>query len=230
MQAKWLAPTELLVELGAEVGRGRAFPASDPNRNGAGLWTLFGHVGGDVRDSGAWRAGASYVRASPRERAFGDVGETFSGRSALWILDAVYKWAPAGNASVTNLKLQAEYFRRTESGEVALDTRRGDYSSRQSGWYGQAVYQFMPAWRVGYRYDRLGYGTVSAGGFTDGDLPLLLTAHNPTRNSVMLDWSPTEFSRIRLQLARDNSRAGVTDNQMLVQYIFSVGAHGAHTF
>src|SRR5437868_1807679 len=230
LQLKWIAPTDLLVELGAEAGRGRSFPASDANRNGAGLWTLYGHVGGDVRDSGAWRAGVSYVRASPRGRAFGDVGETFSGRSALWILDAVYEWAPAGNASVTNLKLQAEYFRRTESGEVALDTRRGDYSSRQSGWYAQAVYQFMPAWRVGYRYDQLGYGTVSAGGFTGADLPLLLTAHNPTRDTVMLDWSPTEFSRLRLQLARDNSRAGVTDNQMLLQYILSLGAHGARTF
>ena len=25
-------------------------------------------------------------------------------------------------------------------------------------------------------------------------------------------------------------RVGVTDNQVLVQYIFSLGAHGAHTF
>ena len=60
--------------------------------------------------------------------------------------------------------------------------------------------------------------------------PLLLTEHNPSRNTVMADWSPTEFSRIRLQLAADKSRAGVTDNQILVQYIFSLGAHGAHTF
>ena len=29
------------------------------------------------------------------------------------------------------------------------------YSSAQSGWYAQAVYQFMPAWRTGYRYDQL---------------------------------------------------------------------------
>ena len=88
----------------------------------------------------------------------------------------------------------------------------------------------MPRWRVGYRYDRLGYGSVSSGSFTSADASILLTAHNPTRNSVMMDWSPTEFSRVRVQLARDNSRAGVTDNQALVQYIFSLGAHGAHTF
>jgi hypothetical protein len=57
-----------------------------------------------------------------------------------------------------------------------------------------------------------------------------MTAHNPSRSTVMLDWSGTEFSRLRLQLASDNSRAGVTDNQVLLQYIFSLGAHGAHKF
>jgi hypothetical protein len=46
----------------------------------------------------------------------------------------------------------------------------------------------------------------------------------------MLDWSGTEFSRIRLQLAEDKSRADVTDRQVLVQYILSLGAHGAHRF
>jgi len=47
---------------------------------------------------------------------------------------------------------------------------------------------------------------------------------------LMVDWSPSEFSRIRLQLASDQSRFGMTDNQVLLQYIYSLGAHGAHTF
>ena len=46
----------------------------------------------------------------------------------------------------------------------------------------------------------------------------------------MLDWNPTEFSRLRLQLAQDKSRLGLTDNQVLVQYLYSLGAHGAHKF
>jgi hypothetical protein len=41
---------------------------------------------------------------------------------------------------------------------------------------------------------------------------------------------PSEFSRFRLQVAVDKSRAGVTDNQVLLQYIVSLGAHGAHKF
>jgi hypothetical protein len=231
VQAKWIAPTDLLVELGTELGRGRQFPGSDPNKNSAGMWSLFGHVGGDAGTGGAWRAGVSYLKTSPDDRAFTDAGvlQSFTGDSKLWMADAVFKWAPEGNASVTNLKVQGEYFRRTEDGSLTYASAPGAYSSRQSGWYAQTVYQFMPRWRAGYRYDRLDHGTVSSD-LTQAQAPLLLTDYNPTRNTVMVDWSPTEFSRIRLQLAQDKSRAGVTDNQALLQYIFSLGAHGAHTF
>ena len=83
---------------------------------------------------------------------------------------------------------------------------------------------------------RLNFGTVENGivasglGPSSADFSLLATAHNPTRHTAMLDWSPTEFSRLRLQFASDKSRFGVTDHQALVQYIFSLGAHGAHKF
>ncbi|HJY75035.1 MAG TPA: hypothetical protein VKE95_00305 [Burkholderiales bacterium] len=233
VQVRWLAPTELFVELGTELGRGRDFPATDNNKNGANAWSVFGHVGGDVGESIAWRGGLSYLGASPQDRAFTDLNSTqsFTGDSSTWIADFVLKWAPNGNASVTNLKLQGEYFRRKESGALTFDTSTGDYSSQQSGWYAQAVYQFMPRWRVGYRYDRLDHGTVTNGlGLTAQDAPLLLTDYNPTRNTAMVDWSLTEFSRFRLQYAVDKSRVDLTDNQILLQYILSLGAHGAHKF
>lgn len=226
VQVKWVAPTDLLLELGAEAGRGRSFPASDRERNGANAVSLFGHLGGDLGADGAWRAGLSFLGTSPRERAFEDVDalgspllQSFSGRSRLWIADFVVKWP--------KLKLQGEHFRRRESGALASDTLSGDYASRQSGWYLQGVYRFTPRWRAGYRFDRLDHGTVSdaiAAG------PLLTTPHNPTRHSFMVDWSPSEFSRLRFQLAEDRSRFGVTDHQALIQYIFSLGAHGAHRF
>jgi hypothetical protein len=233
VQLRWLAPTDLFVELGAELARGRSFPATDNNRNGANAWSVFGHVGGDIGESVAWRGGLSYLGASPQDRAFTDLGvaQSFSGDSRLWIADFVLKWAPQGNSSVTNFKLQGEYFRREESGALTFDTSSGDYSSRQSGWYLQAAYQFMPRWRVGYRYDRLDHGTVTNGlGLTAQDAPLLFTDYNPTRSTAMVDWSLTEFSRFRLQYAVDRSRADTTDNQLLLQYILSLGAHGAHKF
>ena len=46
----------------------------------------------------------------------------------------------------------------------------------------------------------------------------------------MLDFSPSEFSRVRLQVARDQAREGVTDNQLFLQYQMSLGAHGAHGY
>ena len=53
---------------------------------------------------------------------------------------------------------------------------------------------------------------------------------NPRKWTAMVDWSPSEFSRIRLQFARSETVANVTDNQFFVQYILSLGAHGAHKY
>jgi hypothetical protein len=233
VQLRWLAPTDLFLELGAELGNGRAFPATERNRNGANAASLFAHLGGDLSASTAWRAGLSHLRARPEDRAFEDAGvmQSFTGTSRLWIADFVLKWAPNGNATVTNFKLQGEYFRREETGELGFDDEvtpsSGAYSSRQSGWYLQGAYQFMPRWRAGLRYDRLDRGTLETAVTTVGPLA---SEHNPSRVTAMLDWSGTEFSRLRLQVAEDKSRADVTDRQVLVQYVFSLGAHGAHKF
>ena len=106
--------------------------------------------------------------------------------------------------------------------------------SAQSGWYAQGVYQFMPMWRVGYRYDRLSSGSVKLGQVDSGalsaaDFPIY-SSYRPTRNSLMFDFNPSEFSRLRLQFASDQSRLGATDRQVFLQYIMSLGAHGAHNF
>jgi hypothetical protein len=46
----------------------------------------------------------------------------------------------------------------------------------------------------------------------------------------MVDYTLSEFSRFRLQLSQDRSRLGFRDNQIFLQYITSLGAHGAHVF
>jgi hypothetical protein len=87
---------------------------------------------------------------------------------------------------------------------------------------------------VGYRYDQLNSGTtniglVSSGALSAADFPIL-AAYKPKRHTAMIDWSPSEFSRVRLQFARDYSRMNEPDNQIFLQYIVSLGAHGAHRF
>jgi hypothetical protein len=251
VQVKWVAPTETYIDLGLELGRGRSFPAGPSggrNKNGFGSGNVFMHLGGDLGVSTAWQVGLSHLRTSPQARTYEDldasgtaVTNSLTGHSRLWVLDGVLKWAPNGNSAYTSFKLQGEYFRRREEGALTYDTAaasRGTqtdlFSSRQSGWYMQGVYQFMPRWRLGYRYDRLNSGSaalgmVDSGALTAADFPIL-AAYHPTRHTLMADWSPSEFSRVRLQLARDRSRLGVTDNQVLLQYIVSLGAHGAHKF
>ena len=85
----------------------------------------------------------------------------------------------------------------------------------------------MPRWRTGYRYDRLDPGTVDFGA-NSAFLPV--SEYKPARHSLMLDYSPSEFSRLRLQYSQDKSMENARENQWLVQYIHSLGAHGAHAF
>ena len=54
--------------------------------------------------------------------------------------------------------------------------------------------------------------------------------YRPKRTTAMVDWSPSEFSRLRLQYARDESQQGLTDKQVSLQYVMTLGAHGAHRF
>ncbi len=254
IQLKWVAPTSLYWDVGVEAGRGRQFPAGPTggrNKNGVSSGNFFTHVGGDFGTGTAWQAGVSYLSTSPQDRTFDDVDSTgtvvtnsFTGKSRLWVLDGILKWAPNYNPTHTNFKLQGEYFRRKENGDLTYNaandpaafapTQTGRFASAQSGWYLQGVYQFVPAWRIGYRYDRLNAGTTSIGVVESGaiaaaDIPIL-SAYSPARQTVMVDWSPSEFSRVRLQFASDKSRSDATDNQIFLQYIVSLGAHGAHKF
>jgi hypothetical protein len=241
LQLKWVAPTDLYVELGAEAGSGQNFPGTDRNRNGANSAALTMRLGGDIGYSTSWRVGLSGLRTHADKREYSttdlfanDVTNSFTGKSRIGIADFIVKYAPNGNPLVTNFKLQGEYFTRRESGDLTYDsngalglTNEDAYHSRQSGWYLQTVYQFMPYWRVGLRYDRLHPGTVdyaSNAAFLDNP------SFAPNRSSLMFDWSPSEFSRVRLQFARSHTLPDLIDKQMFLQYIMTIGAHGAHKF
>src|SRR5213082_1553914 len=112
IQFRWVAPTELYWDLGTELGRGRAFPASlsESGKNGTGSLNFFTHLGGDIGQSIAWQAGLSYFRTDPSNRTFDDptagVTDSFSGTSRLWAASGVLKWSPNGNPTYNNLKLQ----------------------------------------------------------------------------------------------------------------------------
>jgi len=119
--------------------------------------------------------------------------------ASLSVAHFIWKWAPNGNWKERNFIFQTEFFDQDEAGT-------------DGGWYAQAVYQPIERWRFGARADGLQ---------TDAD--------DPRRYSVMLDWSNSEFSRLRMQFTRDES--GLENrNEWGLQYVHSIGAHGAHAF
>ena len=233
VQLTWLAPTEQYLLLGGELLRGENFPTGGSSHSGKGAYSLFAKTSGEIGDSNTWQAGLSYLSADARGRESEDeAGNLFSfdGDTQLWIAEFVWKWAPQGNYRERNLVLQAEYLHRTESGDMSVVDAAGvpfagRYRSEPDGAYVQAVYQFMPRFRFGLRYDQLWSDARLRGLPPD----LLDDGERPGRASAMLDFSNSEFSRLRLQW--NHQWGGFDgDDAVFLQYILSLGSHGAHTF
>jgi hypothetical protein len=226
VQLRWLAPTRLFLELGSELLRGDAFPAAGSARAGFGTYSVFAHTGADIDASSSFRTGASWLRTSARDRATpvpDNPDDIFNGHSDTLIFDAVYKWAPNGNPVDTNFKLQSEFFAHRDNGQFNSIPY---YSGWQTGFYVQGIYQFMPRWRAGLRYDQVS-GTKQTDLLAGSTVDAMGTT--PRRASGMLEYNTSEFGRFRLQYNRDWSR-GTADNQAILQYIIGIGAHGAHLF
>lgn len=247
VRVSWVAPTDLFLEFGAELFSGSHFPASGEH-SGAGSKVAFVNIGGDIGASHSWQSGISYFYADVKDRESGghdhghkegdaEEGEveipSFTGDNDVIGLNLVYKWAPNGNYKNRNFKLQGEYFQREEDGIVSIlnsePLEQSSFDGDQKGYYLQAIYQFMPQWRAGLRYDRIESDNsgddeeiLEEAGLLDGGI-------KPKRTSVMLEWIPSEFSRIRLQYNRDKSYEN-EDDQIYLQYTFSLGSHGSHTF
>ncbi|MDH5345903.1 MAG: hypothetical protein OEW59_09080 [Gammaproteobacteria bacterium] len=230
VRARWLAPTALMFELGTELNWGGGFPATENGGSSPSAYTLYANLGGDIGDSHSWQIGLSQLEADAVDRTGGHAHEedpgaaepdAFTGDSSLTVFDFVWKWAPEGNYANRNFKVQGEYFSRSETGVFGI----ADYDGEQDGWYLQGVWQFAPTWRVGLRHDEVDVNNVLSVPGSELDDP----GRRSHRNSAMVDWSPSEFSRLRLQYTRD-SVLDTTDDQWYLQYIMSIGAHGAHQF
>ena len=94
----------------------------------------------------------------------------------------------------------------------------GDMRSLASafGFYLLGEYQFAQRWYAGARLDQ------SERSY-DASL-------RDTGASAFLTFWPSEFSQIRGQYRRTNYAEGISANEFLFQFNFSIGAHGAHVF
>jgi hypothetical protein len=229
VQVSWILPTTFYSEVGGSILQGDDFPAGGGDGSDFGSWTAYGRIGGDVGENIAWRLGVSTLQTSGIERDGNEDTVEFEGDSDMYIADIRAVWAPTGNNYEQELILQGEYFFRDEDGTYN-DTDAGlsaTYDNHQSGWYAQSVYKFHPQWRVGARYSELNAGDIPAGligSALDDD------GHDPWNATAMIDWSNSEFSRFRLQYSHEELAGNLDDEQVILQYIMSIGAHGAHPF
>jgi hypothetical protein len=147
----------------------------------------------------------------------------------LYGVDATLRWKPLRRAIYHSFVGRSEFV-------WARMANLGGSTSTPFGYYVSGDYQLGRRWFLGGRFDRSQRGlcqptapltqTSAACSAVTGIGPLI----QDTGGSVLLTYWPSEFSQVRGQLKRTHYGEGREANEFLLQFIFSLGAHGAHPF
>ena len=230
-QLSYILPTDFYLEIGGGAFRGEDFPYGGGEENSN--YSAYFRTGGDITQNQNWRIGGYVLSGEAKQRVVGEEESeqiAFSGDSNLYIADLRYNFAPTGNAKNQEIILQGEYFHRQERGaynDANINSGDVDVDNNSSGFYVQSVYKFSPQYRVGLRYSKLEGANIPSS--LDNSV-LNAADHDPVSYSAMIDWTNSEFSRIRLQYSEEELSKNNTDNQVTLQYIVSLGAHSAHSY
>ena len=168
-----------------------------------------GHLRGyqDITESTNIDIGISYTRG---HNGSGIVGNLDLGRfrTTVYGTDATVRWRPLRRSIYHSFVGRSEF----------IWSRRGQPNGVQSalGYYFSGDYQFARRWFAGIRYDRSKRADNA-----------LLTDKG---QSAVLTYWPSEFSQLRGQYRRTQYANGPTADEFLMQFQFSIGAHGAHPF
>jgi hypothetical protein len=161
----------------------------------------------DISESTNLDLGASY---SYGHNPAGIVQNADIGRftTKLFGGDVTLRWRPLTRAIYHQFVGRSEF----------IWSDRGQFGGRQHsmGYYASGDYQFARRWFVGARYDRSGRADDSS----------LIDKGG----SAVLTYWPSEFSQVRGQYRRTDYADGPAANELLFQFQFSIGAHGAHPF
>jgi len=138
--------------------------------------------------------------------------------------DLTFRWRPLRRAIYKRLLVRSELVwshRDLADGPGDLPDggdrpRAGGTEARAFGAYVSTDYQFARRWFAGFRLDRS----------ERADDPSLVDKGG----SLLLTFWPSEFSQIRGQYRHTTYGEGIKANEFLFQFLFSIGAHGAHTF
>jgi hypothetical protein len=192
----------VFLEATGEVYRGESAVFSrERRRDVAFVGRLRGY--GDLTESANLDLGASF--------ATGTNGAAPGARTRLLGADATFRYRPLRRAIYRRLLSRAEVvWRRTDLGD-------GDGSRADAvGGYVSTDFQFARRWFAGLRLD-----------YAERALEPSLA---DKAFSALLTFWPSEFSQVRGQYRRTRYAEGRDADEFLFQFLFSIGAHGAHAF
>jgi hypothetical protein len=215
-QLSWLLPLPFFLRLTVEA---LSVPAGDNPTFGGGVAnspTLLGNLKtfSALGESWSLMLGATFAtgHAPPAGLVQGTPLESSGPRSLLAGGDLYLKYKrPNRVASDFAIALQAEYFLR----KIVADQSAA--AQTDAGFYAQVVAQLSRRWHGGFRFDQLG-------------IPSSDLVSKGARWSAMVMFTPSEFSRVRLQGQREKVDRGGPVYEALLALEFSIGAHGAHPF
>ncbi len=124
-------------------------------------------------------------------------------------VDATFRYRPLRRAIYSRFQARTELVWSRQD----LDD---DERARAFGMYGSADYQFARRWVGGIRYDRSGRA-LNGDAIDNG-------------GAFTLTYWPSEFSQVRGEYRLTRYADDVTANEFLFQFLFAIGAHGAHVF
>jgi len=168
--------------------------------------------------------GGSVAGGQTRTSSFAPATE-FRGDSLLYGLEFTHKWKIKEKR---RLLVQSEYLLRHQKGDLidSAAARTDSLRRTQDGWYIYSLYQ-LDRWRIGARYDLM---EIFQNDVNRAERKQVFSGR-PYRLAGVLEFNPTEFSRIRLQYNYDRSAPADKENhEVFLQFILGVGAHGAHPF
>jgi hypothetical protein len=223
-QLTYLPLLPIYTILGAEILQGDNDTLFGPDAgSGPHAYTGFAKASFDIADNHTILFGASVTGGRTKTDTIESDTE-FRGDSVLYGGEFTYKWRPSKYNSFT---LQSEYLLLDQKGDLAdLANLTSDSLKRlQDGLYIQALYQWE-RWRIGARY---GLMEIFKNDYTLGGENITFSGR-PYVWTGALEYNPSEFSRIRLQYNYDKSDPNLANQEIFLQLILAVGAHGAHPF
>ncbi len=239
----WLAPTPFYLLFGVEVLQGendqsfgyKGFTITDPNTGNTfeledkpvpNLYVGYIKTSFDIGNLSIL-TGISYAQGKHRH-SHDDHG--LDAKTKLYGFDLTARYQID---SVRYVALQGEYMYRDQDGTRYGFNQQGNVVTRtvdrkQAGFYAQLVGRFHKQWRAGVRYELINKNSVKVGGNS------IWAPDNLPAYYAMLEYTPTEFSRIRLQVGENRAfyegQKRKPVKEVILQFNFAIGAHGAHPF